>query len=205
MNQILNMIKYKKKIVTILKVQLLFSLIGIIAIVWFSTNASTSENYAKDILITQKITAIYQKSDSVSKDDNELQKDSEILGSIEIPKLGIAYPVFNTFTEELLEISPCKFSGPNLGEYGNIAIAGHNLENGTFFSNLNQIEIDDIIYLYSNYGEKLEYTVYKTYETVSDDLAPIATNFIDKKELTLVTCNNTNKKRFIVKALFIEN
>ena len=84
---------------------------------------------------------------------------------------------------------------------GNIAIAGHNLENHTFFSDLNKLEIDDIIYLYSNSGEKFEYSVYNTYETDSEDLSPLSINFINKKELTLVTCNNTNKKRFIVKAI----
>lgn len=199
MNQILSIGKYKKKIINILKFQILCSTIGIISVLAFSNSSSSNsaDNFSKELFVTQKLSTIYQ----TQKQEKTQEPDSEILGSIEIPKIGIVYPVFNIFTEELLDLSPCKFNGPNLGENGNISIAGHNLENNTFFSNLNQLDINDIIYLYSNTGEKFEYIVYKTYETNSDDLTPIATNFIGKKELTLVTCNNANKKRFIVKAL----
>lgn len=202
MNQILDIFKNRKKIVKILKIQLFCSILGILIVIIFfrnnSPNSTKTENYSKTILVTQKLTSIYK----TEKLDNEIiEKDSNIFGSIEIPKIGIVYPIFNTFTEELLALSPCKFSGPNLNENGNIAIAGHNLENHTFFSDLNKIEINDYVNLYSNSGEKFEYIVYKTYETESDDLSTLANNFINQKELTLVTCNNSNKKRFIVKAL----
>ena len=199
MNQILSQIKNKKKIINILKIQIFFSVAGIIAVIIFLSNTSAStkvENYSKELLVNQKLVSIYQ----IQKlEQNDIP--SNTFGTIEIPSLSIIYPVFNEFSEELLALSPCKFSGPNLDEYGNIAIAGHNLENHTFFSDLNKIEIDDNIDIYSNSGEKFEYIVYRTYETESEDLTPLSENFIDKKELTLVTCNNTNKKRFIVKAL----
>lgn len=197
MNQILEIIKNRKKLINILKVQIFFSLLGVLSVLAFlssrNSNASTSENYSKELFVNQKLATIYQPQ--------KLEEDSDIFGSIEIPKIGIMHPVFNTFSEELLALSPCKFNGPNINENGNIAIAGHNLENHTFFSDLNQLEINDIINLYSNSGKKFEYIIYRTYETESDDLTPLATNFINQKELTLVTCNNTNKKRFIVKAL----
>ena len=196
MNQILYRMKNKKNI-KIFKIQIFLSIVGIILVFIFSNNNTTkTENYSKELLVNQKLGSIYQTE--------KLEKEtypSNILCTIEIPKLGIIYPVFNEFSEELLALSPCKFNGPNLNEYGNIAIAGHNLENHTFFSDLNQIKIDDVINLYSNSGKKFEYVVYRTYETESEDLTPLSENFIEKKELTLVTCNNKNKKRFIVKAL----
>ena len=85
-------------------------------------------------------------------------------------------------------------------KHGNIAIAGHNFDNHTFFSDLNKIEIDDEIYIYSNSNKKYTYVVYDTFETTSDDLEVLHTKLLSKKELTLLTCNNSNKKRFIVKA-----
>ena len=205
MNQILDIFKNRKKIIKILKIQLLCSILGILAIIILFKRTSPStkktENYSKSILVNQKLTSIYK----TEKLENEIvEENSNIFCSIEIPKINIVYPVFNTFSEELLDLSPCKFSGPNLNEFGNIAIAGHNLENHTFFSDLSQVELNDIINIYSNSGEKFEYIVYKTYETESDDLTTLANSFINQKELTLVTCNNTNKKRFIVKALLNE-
>ena len=205
MNQILEVFKNKKKLVSILKIQLFFSVIGVIAVITFfkndNSNTVETENYSKSLLVNQKLTAIYQTE---KLENSIIEENSNIFCTIEIPKIGIIYPVFNNFTEELLSLSPCRFSGPNIDEIGNIAIAGHNLENHTFFSDLNQIEIHDIVNLYSNSGNKFEYIVYKTYETESDDLSTLANSFINQKELTLVTCNNTNKKRFIVKALFNE-
>lgn len=205
MNQILEVFKNKKKLVSILKIQLFFSVIGVIAVITFfkndNSNTVETENYSKSLLVNQKLTAIYQTE---KLENSIIEENSNIFCTIEIPKIGIIYPVFNNFTEELLSLSPCRFSGPNIDEIGNIAIAGHNLENHTFFSDLNQIEINDIVNLYSNSGNKFEYIVYKTYETESDDLSTLANSFINQKELTLVTCNNTNKKRFIVKALFNE-
>lgn len=207
MNQILNKnnLKNKNKLVSILRIQILFSIIGIIALIFFSKTYSQdtkiSENYSKEIFVNQKLGSIYKAQILDQEEDTSNNLISNIFCSIEIPKLKIIYPVFNEISEELLNLSPCKFSGPNLNENGNISIAGHNLENHTFFSDLYKIEINDTIYLHSNLGETFEYYVYRTYETISEDLTPIATNFIEKKELTLVTCNNTNKKRFIVKAL----
>ena len=205
MNQILNIIKNKKKIIKYFKFQIFFSIIGILSIIFFlsfkNENTFTSEEFAKQLLINQKLKSIYitEKTESQNLDNN-----SNIFCSIEIPKIEIIYPVFNEFSEELLNLSPCKFNGPNLNENGNIAITGHNLENHKFFSDLNKIKINDIINLYSNYNKKYEYIVYKTYETESNDLSTLANSFINKKELTLVTCNNQNKKRFIVKALLNE-
>lgn len=201
MNQILNMFKKKKRLVSIFKIQIFLSVFGILFLIIFfnikDLNSKANENYSKSILVNQKLTSIYK----TEKLENEFEESSNMFCCIEIPKIDVIYPVFNEFSEDLLALSPCKFSGPELNDFGNIAIAGHNLENHTFFSDLNKIEINDIINLYSNSGEEFKYVVYKTYETESDDLSTLANSFIKQKELTLVTCNNSNKKRFIVKAL----
>lgn len=206
MNQILFNNK-KIKLIKILKTQIFFSVLGIITIIIFSNKNKdflASENYSKELLVNQKLESIY-KTQNLNIEIEQEENVSNIFCSIEIPTLKINYPVFNEFSEELLSLSPCKFSGPNLDDFGNISIAGHNLENHTFFSDLNKIQNDDSIFLISSSGKKFEYKVYRTYETESEDLTPIEENFIDKKELTLVTCNNTNKKRFIVKALLTNN
>ncbi|MFG6318524.1 MAG: sortase [Clostridia bacterium] len=47
---------------------------------------------------------------------------------------------------------------------------------------------------------KYVYSIYDTFETNSDDLSVLNNKLLIRKELTLITCNNSNKKRFIVKA-----
>lgn len=196
-NQILEIKKNKDKKIRILKWQIFMSLLGIFVIlIYLKTSQNTNlnyENYSKTLSQTSILSSVYEPS--------KISTDSNIFGTIEIPSLNISYAVFNEFNEELLKMSPCKFYGTEINETGNIAIAGHNFDNHTFFSDLNKLQINDEIYLYSNTNEKYIYSVYNTFETDSNDLSVLNSKFITGKELTLVTCNNTNQKRFIVKAI----
>ena len=196
-NQIIQIRKKSNKKIRILKMQIVFSILGIIAtILFFKSSQNTNldyENYSKTLAQSSIITSIYETTKTSDKHN--------IFGTLEIPSLGINYAVFNELSEELLRISPCKFYGVNIDEVGNIAIAGHNFDNHTFFSDLNKLQINDEIYLYSTSNKKYIYSIYDTFETTSDNLEVLNTKFIASKELTLVTCNNSNKKRFIVKAI----
>lgn len=196
MNQILETKKNRNKLIRILKIQILMSIIGIFCVcAFFYTETATqdySENFSKILSLNSELNSIYHAEPTLR---------SNVFGRIEIPKIGIEYIVFNEFNEELLKLSPCKFYGPEINKTGNIAIAGHNYDNHTFFSDINKLSIKDEIYLYSNNNIPYVYSIYKTYETSDNDLKCLNSNFINSKELTLITCNNSNKKRFIVKAI----
>ena len=114
---------------------------------------------------------------------------------IKIDKINIDYMVFNEYTDDLLKISLCKFSGNNIKE--NISIIGHNYENGIFFSNLNKIKVGDKVKIIKD-NINYEYNVYKIFEVNEKDLSPLIYN--NFPEITLITCNNISKKRYIVKA-----
>ena len=196
MNQILETKKNKNKIIRILKIQIFMSILGIFCVCAFfyaeENINSYGENFSKILFLNSEISSIYY-TENVSY--------SNIFGRIEIPKIKLEYIVFNEFNEELLKLSPCKFYGTEINKTGNIAIAGHNYDNHTFFSDINKLSVEDAIYLYSNNNIQYTYSVYKTYETSENDLECLKPNFINSKELTLITCNNSNKKRFIVKAI----
>ena len=66
-----------------------------------------------------------------------------------------------------------------------------------FFSNIDKLVINDKIVLYVKNKEYV-YKVYKIYEVYENDLSPLQDNEIS--EVTLITCNNFNKKRVIIKA-----
>ena len=183
--------------------QLIISIIVIIAIIYFVSlhfyNISKQEKISNQIMNNYNLSKLYTNIPSTSIKDNANDNPNGIFCTIEIPKINLSYPVFNTLNEELLKISPCKFYGNNLDENDNICIAGHNYDNGKFFSNISLLQPNDEIYIYYN-NEKFPYIVTSNYEVEANDLSPIFNFDKNRKVLTLVTCNNLNNNRIIVSA-----
>ena len=127
--------------------------------------------------------------------------ENEIIGNIQIPVINLSYPFFSSLDNESLSIFPCRFHGDLPPTNSNLCIAGHNYDNGKFFSNLHLLKIDDLINIDVN-NVIYEYSVFKIYEVNELDLSPIYSFESDEMQLTLVTCNNLNKKRLIIKANF---
>lgn len=121
-------------------------------------------------------------------------------GIIEIPKINLYYPIFSYLTEDLLKIAPCKFYGNTPNVNGNICIAGHNYDNSLFFSKISTLSPNDEIYIFDNYGKQYVYLVSHIYEVADSDLSPIFNYEENEKILTLITCNNFNSNRIILKA-----
>ena len=203
MNQILvTSFNNKKENKKIFKVQFVVSIaIIIFAIcffIYYLYSLKTSENFSKKIISNYNISTLY----SNNKKNNEIQSSAEnsIFGIIEIPKINIYYPVFSFLSEENLKVSPCKLYGTNLNENTNICIAGHNYNNDMFFSNIDKLQNGDEIYIYNNNGFKCIYKVFGKYEVKENDLSPIYNYNKNEKTLTLITCNNLNNNRIIIKA-----
>lgn len=110
-NQILETRKKDKRKVKIFKGQLFVSLLGIIAtfvfLKTFQKDHLLYENYSKTLSQTSILSSVYETTKTST---------SNILGTLEIPSLGINYAVFNEYNEELLKMSPCKFYGVELGQ-----------------------------------------------------------------------------------------
>ena len=137
----------------------------------------------------------------VHGEDSAVPESSNgLFGIIEIPKINLYYPVFSELTEELLKVSPCKFYGGAPSSAGNVCIAGHNYDNSLFFSKLSSLSKNDQIFIFDNNGVQYVYFVYYLYEVPETDLSPVLNYNANEKVLTLVTCNNFNSNRIIVKA-----
>lgn len=213
MNQILETnskktnLKKAKNNFKMFKIQLIFST-SILAILLFFCiyhiiSLKSKENLSNSILSNYEIYKLYSdiSNNSISSSNEQTSQDeSNIFGIIKIPKINIEYSVFSKLTEEQLEISPCKFYGGSPTENGNICIAGHNYDNSLFFSNLKLLKENDEIFIYDNFDNEYIYRVFSIYETDENDLSPIFNYEKNSKTLTLITCNNFNKKRIIVKA-----
>lgn len=199
MNQILFNKEKNNKIKYIFKVQFVISIIvAFILIVFFLLNYKDDgnlENLSKIINKNIEITSFY----NVQKTNIET---SIYLGKIIIDKINIEYSVFKEMNEENLKISPCKFYGSEFGMRGNICIAGHNYNDNRFFGKVNELEIKDKIKLINLEGKEFEYIVFDKFEIDDDDLSILKST--KNYELTLLTCNNSNKKRIIIKAYMKE-
>ncbi len=119
---------------------------------------------------------------------------------LNIPKLGINYPVISEWSEELLKISVNKYWGPKPNEVGNYCIVGHNYKSGKMFGNLPAIANGDIIELTDTSGKTLKYAVYDRYVIEPTDTSCTSQMTGGKKELTLITCKEYGQKRLAVKA-----
>lgn len=207
MNQILEIknLKKRKKYKKIFKMQLFISLIIIIlfGIYWlcFYTNRAKEENISDTLLSNFHIERLYSKSENYTT--VELNKDGIyfVIGIIEIPKINIKYPILSDVSDELLKISACRFYGPYPNKIGNLCIAAHNYDNNSFFSNLYKLDIGDTINIYDSNNILVTYYIYNKYETSKSDISCTNQNTNGKREITLVTCNNINKNRLIIKAI----
>lgn len=178
MNQIL--ITKKSKIVK-KKTYLIQFFIFTFIIVFLFINLSLEKYYKKNekdvsyvALNSHSLFKLYQ--DKTPKQLSVGNQLVSIIGTIEIPKINISYPIFSKCSEELLKISICKFYGPNLNEVGNLCIAGHNYDNESFFSNVFLLELDDKIYIYDNNSKVYIYSIYEIFEINPTDLSCISQN-----------------------------
>ena len=119
---------------------------------------------------------------------------------LNIPSLGINYPVLSDTSEELLKISLNKFWGPSPNTVGNYCIVGHNYKNKKMFGKLADIKNGDIVELTDNSGKTIKYAVYNKYVVNPEDVACTSQLTNGKKEVTLITCTNYGKQRLVVKA-----
>ena len=125
---------------------------------------------------------------------------------IEVPKIGITYPVIysndtsSKTVEDLLKISVVKYWGPDANNPGNFCIVGHNYHNKRFFSKASTLENGDIIYLTDTNNKTLEYKVYANYVVEPDDLKCTSQLTNGATDITLITCTMSGKQRTVIKA-----
>lgn len=127
-------------------------------------------------------------------------KGYNVLGTIEIPKTGIKYPILDKVTPKSIQVAVAYYYGPGLNKVGNTTIVGHNYRNGAFFGKNKQLAVGDIIYITDNTGEKVKYTIYKTYKTTETDSEYITRDTNGAKEISLSTCTDDSKGRLIILA-----
>ncbi len=189
---------FKYLFVFSISIMILFSSFFMYEIYHANINKKKSQFFQHNYEIVQ----LYASNNSdiyTNLENNNSYTKKFVIGEINIPSLNISYPIFSKLDDETLKISPCIFHGKMPPESGNLCIAGHNYNNDQFFSLIYKLKKGDIIRIYDINHHKYTYTVFANYEVKTDDLSPIS-SLKSNHELTLVTCNNFNNHRIIVKA-----
>ena len=131
-------------------------------------------------------------------------KGFNAIGTIEIPKTGVSYPVLQdppTIKKLETAIVALYPAGAELNTVGNVVLVGHNYRNGQFFSNNKKLANGDKIYITDLNGNKVTYVVYSVYQTNQSDTESYNRDTNGKREITLSTCTDaSNDQRIIVLA-----
>lgn len=200
MNQILNANYKKEKIKNFFKIQFIISIIFIIVgIIYLVKNIKKKEienNISKIISINAKLNSVFA--------GNSSQNNSVYFGRIICEKIDLDYFVFKNYSEENLKMLPCKFSGGDFNDNTNICIIGHNYFDDRFFSNLNKLDVEDLIILKDLDENEYKYKIYKKYEIDDSEIEKFIKQEVDN-ELTLCTCTFEKNKRFIIRASLVKN
>ena len=131
-------------------------------------------------------------------------KGFNAIGTIEIPKTGVSYPILqDPPTPKKLETAIVALYPQDavLNTVGNVVLVGHNYRNGQFFSNNKKLTNGDRIYITDLYGNKVTYIVYNVFQTNVNDTESYNRDTDGKMEITLSTCTDaSNDQRIIVLA-----
>lgn len=211
MNQILSNTSNKKTNKSLIfKKSILFRAIFIISLSIFSfglfflvfdiLKEFNNEQIVKKLSSTYSISTLYSNNIEINENKTNEINTPFVIGIIKIDKINLNYPILSISSNDLLNISICRFAGPMPNEIGNLCLAGHNYVDYKFFSRLNELNINDKITIFDLNGTSKEYNIYKKYEINPNDTSCTLQDTNNLKIVTLVTCNNINGKRLILKA-----
>lgn len=168
---------------------------------------ASSEN-ALVVLITQEMPEMIEEANEIDNTNTPAPtstytapdgKTYETICTINIPKIGVNYPVSATTTTELLKQLPCRFWGGSPNEVGNLSIVGHNYRNSRFFSKVPTLVVGDIVEITDLSQRTIQYEVYDIHTVLPDNTDDTDTQTNGRKEVTLITCTNDTKQRVIVR------
>lgn len=202
MNQILICKKSKIKNIVLKSVlysSISFSLVLLFYVIIYYYNLTKNEIISKKMLLSYNISSLYY-SDNRYKASYINNFEPLIIGTLEIPKINLKYPILSYSDEKNLNISPCRFAGPLPNQIGNLCIAGHNNIDNSFFGKLYLLKIGDIIRIFDNKKNHKDYAIYAKYEIEKNNFECTSQDTASKRIVTLMTCNSLKDTRIILKA-----
>lgn len=214
--------KYSK-VLTVILIIVIIAIIGTVGYFVYDLYVVKSKNNkAQEIVDQFSNSSIRREFDSDEDENNEnaenpldsingLEKEQaasektymegyEVMGTIEIPKTKINYPILSEVTKKSLETSVAILYGVGLNQPGNTTIVGHNYRNGLFFSDNKKLSNGDIIKITDQTGTTVTYEIYNMYETSPSDASYMQRDTAGTREISLSTCTDDSSARLIILA-----
>lgn len=171
-----------------------------------NTNTNVQENTTTDPSEDDPLNQVQStpggdgNTSSGGTNSNQTYKGYPVVGTIEIQKTNVSYPILGDSGAPALQVSVAMLVGAGPNKPGNTVIIGHNYRNGVFFANNKNLSIGDKIYITDLSGQRLSYTIYDKFETVMEDSAFITRNTNGAREISLQTCTDDGNLRLIILA-----
>ena len=150
----------------------------------------------------------YMENKALSSFEEKIERQEVItevnpgdeIGIIEIKSVNLKNVIVESTDKKYLNHHVCHFENSAMpGEDGNFALAGHSSTYyyNQVFNELHKVKIGDEIII-KTINDEFTYTITETIFVESDEIEVLDQD-MTKKEITLVTCTNGGKQRFIVK------
>lgn len=126
------------------------------------------------------------------------------IGIIEIESVNLKNVIVESTDKSYLNHHVCHFENTAMpGKDGNFALAGHSSTYyyNQVFNEVHKVKVGDKIKI-TTVDDEFVYTITETRVVESDEI-DVLDQDMSKKEITLVTCTNGGKQRFIVKGEII--
>ena len=158
-----------------------------------------------DVQPSVDLNTLYQNTttnDSNEPGEGVTYMGYDVIGFIEIPATDIEYLIIPDYQSSInaLNVGIVVLYPSNIGlnEPGNTVLAGHNYRDGSFFSNNKRLQEGDKIYITDTSGERVEYEIYKKYETSTSDSSYMNRDTEGRREISLTTCTDDTSGRLII-------
>lgn len=189
----------KIKIVNILLLILIIAAIVLIAII----GVKYSQRKRNEEGVKEVVSQINNKVQNGS-DNNKIPyieyEGYQVIGTIQISKINIEYPILIETNEASLEKSITRVGDGKVNEIGNLTLSGHNYLDGSMFGKIDQLEKNDEISIMDLNGNAVSYKIFDIFVTNPNDISVLEPVKEETREVTLITCINGNKNRLIIKA-----
>jgi len=206
------MSKRSKRISTALIVAGVLMLAACGGLLWWNYHQSNDAEKSAEKLQTQLESVVAQRErDILSQGDGSMPAIERIkkkmpvesvdgndcIGYLTVASVDLKLPVLDSYSEEKLNIAPCRYYGSL--ETDDLVIAAHNFFSG--FEKLKQLKNKDIVQFTNMDGETYTYRVEDT-----EMLKPSqVTDMVQSSyEMSLYTCNYTGSERFTVRCRLID-
>lgn len=133
--------------------------------------------------------------------DPAVTRPIQIIGRIQIPKIGLDVELRDQITQESIDLGPSHWPGTaGPGGFGNAVIGGHRNSHSAPFHDAGNLRAGDTITLVAANGARFSYTITETF--VVDPSAMWITEQKPGHTLTLFTCHplGSASQRLVVRA-----